>query len=301
VKQIRNCAWVTAALLVAACSTVPINLPPVTERPTNVREPGKIIWHDLITDTPTESRRFYEELFGWEFEHIGPNFGAVASANYMLIRHDGELIGGMIDESRLDTTAEISQWVVLMSTNDIDKAVATLRAAGGTVFTPPTDLADRGRIAVVTDPQGALFALLETKDGDPVDREPQIDGFLWNEVWAADVHAAMRFYQNLVGLEAVTEPMDVGGDYFYLADDGTPRFGVLAKPVEDVAPLWATYVRVQDPAAIVARVEELGGRVLLGVQDRPMGGQVALIADPSGAGIAIQTWEPKQRQARLNR
>jgi len=188
-----------------------------------------------------------------------------------------------------------------MSTNDIDNAVATLRAAGGTLFTPPTDLADRGRIAVVTDPQGALFALLETKDGDPVDREPQIDGFLWNEVWAADVEAATRFYQNLVGLEAVTEPMDNGGDYFYLADDGTPRFGVLPKPVEDVVPFWATYFRVRDPAAIVARVEELGGRVLLGVQDRPIGGQVALIADSSGAGIAIQTWEPKQRQARLNR
>lgn len=293
-----HCAWIIGALLLAACSTVPVNLPSVTEQPTNNRSPGKIVWHDLITDTPQESQRFYEELFGWEFEKIGPRFGAIASANYTLIRHDGELIGGMIDENRLASNEEISQWVVLMSTDDIDAAIANLKSAGGTVFTPPTDLADRGRIAVVADPQGALFALLETRDGDPADAEPSINGFLWNEVWAADVVTATAFYRDLVGLEPNEEPVQAQQAYRYLSDGDTPRFGVLPKPAEDVTPLWATYVRVEDPDAIVSRVEALGGRVLLATQDRPLGGKVALIADPSGAGIAIQTWDPDQRQAR---
>lgn len=299
-SRIKNLTWILTALLVAACSTVPVNLPSVTAQPTNNRSPGKIIWHDLLTDTPKESQRFYEELFGWEFERIGPNFGAIASANYMLIRHDGQLIGGMIDESRLDTDEEISQWVVLMSTDNIDAAVEKLQSAGGTVFTPPTNLADRGRIAVVTDPQGALFALLETKDGDPLDAVPPINGFLWNEVWAEDVEAATKFYQDLVGLDVDEKSVTAEEAYRYLRDGDTPRFGILPKPVEDVPPLWATYVRVEDPAAIVARVEELGGRVLVDTQDRPMGGKVALIADPSGAGIALQTWDPDERQARIS-
>lgn len=298
---VKHFLCVVTALLVAACSTVPINLPSVTEQPTNKRLPGKIVWHDLLTDKPAESRRFYEELFGWEFERIGPNFGPIASANYLLIRHDGQIIGGMIDESRLDTDEEISQWVVLMATDDIDAAVDQLKAAGGTVFTPPTDLADRGRIAVVTDPQGALFALLETRDGDPADAEPVINGFLWNEVWVDDVEAATRFYGGLVRLDANDTSLTGDRDYRYLSGDGVPRFGILPKPLEDLTPLWATYVRVEDPAAIVTRVEELGGRVLVDVQDRGPGRQVALIADPSGAGIAVQTWRPENRQVRIDR
>lgn len=288
--------WLGSAVLVAACSTVPVNLPSVTGQATGNRLPGKIVWHDLLTDKPRESQRFYEELFGWEFERIGPNFGPVARANYTLIRHQGRLIGGMIDESTLDTDAEISQWVVLMSTGDIDAAVAQLERAGGSVLTPPTDLADRGRIAVVTDPQGALFALLETRDGDPDEHEPPINGFLWNEVWADDVEAATAFYSGLVGLDAGEEAFAAGQSYRYLSDAGRPRFGILQRPRPDVPPLWATYVRVADPAPIVARVEELGGRVLLDTQERPIGGKVALIADPSGAGIALQTWEPDRLQ-----
>lgn len=298
---IRHWTCALAALLLTACSTVPVNLPSVTETPTNTRLPGKIVWHDLLTDKPAESRRFYEELFGWQFERIGPDFGPLASANYTLIRHDGRLIGGMIDESRLDTDEEISQWVVLMSTDDIDAAVAKLTAAGGTVFTPPTDLADRGRIAVVTDPQGALFALLETRDGDPVDTQPTINGFLWNEVWVDDVEAATRFYGGLVDLDAADASITGDDDYRYLRGDGAPRFGILPKPLDGLTPLWATYVRVSDPASIVARVEELGGRVLLDVQDRGPGRKVALIAGPSGAGIAVQTWQPDNRQVRGDR
>ena len=95
--------------------------------------------------------------------------------------------------------------------------------------------------------------------------------------------------------------MSGGETYRFMRDGDTPRFGVLPKPVEEITPLWATYVRVEDPAAIVARVEELGGRVLLDVQERANGDRVALIADPSGAGIAVQTWQPGRRQARSNR
>ena len=297
VIRARYAVWLVAFFGLVSCSTVPVNLPAVTEQPTNMRQPGRIIWHDLLTDKPAESRRFYEALFGWEFESIGPNFGAIASANYTLIRHNGELIGGMIDESRLGTTEEISQWIALMSTDDIDRTVATLQRAGGKVFTPPTDLADRGRIAVVADPQGAVFALLETRDGDPVETEPGINGFLWNEVWSDDTEAAKAFYSDLVGLESGSNPVAGEEAYEYMRDGDSPRFGVLRKPVDDITPLWATYVRVEDPAALVARVEELGGRVLLDTQERAAGVKVALIADPSGAGIALQTWEPPADRA----
>jgi hypothetical protein len=70
-------------------------------------------------------------------------------------------------------------------------------------------------------------------------------------------------------------------------------------PVEDLTPLWVSYLRIEDATAldaIVARVEELGGSILLDPQDREIGGRVALIAGPSGAGIALQTWPFEAQQ-----
>jgi len=289
-KLIRLLTWL---LLASGVGCTAVNLPPVTDAPTNTRLPGKVIWHDLITDTPAASESFYTELFGWEFESVGIGFGSIASANYKLIRHNGRLIGGMIDQTRLDTDEDISQWVVLMSTDDIERSVGVVVNEGGTVFTAPTALADRGRIAVVADPQGALFALLETKDGDPLDRDPDLNEFLWNELWAANVPAAAAFYQRLAGYDLEEKVVTASESYQFLSKDGVPRAGILPNPIDGLAPLWSTYVRVEDPAAITARVEALGGRVLLPAQQRDLGGQVALIADPSGAGFVIQTWQPK--------
>jgi predicted enzyme related to lactoylglutathione lyase len=290
-KLIRILTWLVFACGVG-CTAVP-NIPSITDKPTNMSLPGKIIWHDLITDTPAASEAFYTALFGWEFESVGIGFGSGASTNYKLIRHDGRLIGGMIDQTRLEVEDDISQWVVLVSTDDIERAVQIVIDDGGTVFTPPTALADRGRIAVVADPQGAFFALLETKDGDPLDRKPSINDFLWNELWTDDTAAAVRFYQHLAGYDLEEKIVTADESYQFLSKDGVPRAGILTNPIEDLAPLWSTYVRVEDPAAITAQVEALGGRILLPVHDRELGGQVALIAGPSGAGIVIQTWQPQ--------
>ena len=84
-----------------------------------------------------------------------------------------------------------------------------------------------------------------------------------------------------------------GGDeqnYRVLRSNDAPRAGILANPVDDLDAVWVNYLRVEDPAAITARVESLGGSVLLEARDRDIGGQAAIIMGPSGAAIALQTW-----------
>jgi len=282
-------ALVLLALL--GCTATGISLPAVTEAPTGKHETGRIVWRDLISDKPAESRRFYEELFGWEFEGVGNLFNLGGEDAYSLIRHNGRLIGGMVNEARLQNEADdISQWVVLMSVADVDEAAAAFAADGGEVLTPPTDVADRGRMAIVVDPQGALLALIQTAEGDPAWQEPGYGDFLWDELWTTDLAAATGFYRNMTGLEE--DDVEVGEDRAYrmLNRGDQPTFGMMTHPFEEKRPVWVTYIRVEDPAAITARVAELGGTVYLDAQDRPLGGQVALIADPSGAGIALQTW-----------
>jgi predicted enzyme related to lactoylglutathione lyase len=145
-------------------------------------------------------------------------------------------------------------------------------------------------MAIVVDPQGALLALVQTAAGDPEWREPGYGDFLWDELWTTDLEAATAFYTGMTGLKDDDVEFDGDRTYRILNRGDRATLGMMAHPFEEKRPVWVTYIRVEDPAAITARVEALGGRVYLEARDRPLGGQVALIADPSGAGIALQTW-----------
>jgi len=298
-------AFIYVVLLsIAACASVNINLPSVTDTPTGERLPGKIIWRDLLTNDPAASQKFYGELFGWEFESVGTASNLESDSSYTLIRHNGQLIGGMIDTLALNGRRDISQWVVLMSVEDVDASAEAVTANGGTIITPPTDLQSRGRLAVIRDAEGALLGLLETRDGDPRDSEPDVDGFLWDELWTSDVGSADAFYTKVAGLTKGTVDVDGMQDtaptYSLLKAGDTPRAGIMPNPLEGLDPVWVSYIRVEDPAAITSRVAELGGRVIVEAGPRPVGGEVAFVAGPSGAGIALQTWPLEQNNQDLN-
>lgn len=292
--RLRNLAVFGGLTLLLGCAAFQPNLPSITEAPTGTHISGKVVWHDLITDVPAESRRFYEELFGWQFESVGNTLGIGDDNAYSLIRNNGQLIGGMIDANRLrNAENDIAQWVTVVSVADVDKAASEFESRGGTVYTAPTDLESRGRIAVVADAQGAILALLQTRDGDPQDRDPAMNDFLWDELWTTDVEAATAFYQSIIGyeIEDYDEDDDAREEIYRILKDGErPRAGIIENPFAEVRPVWVNYLRVEDPSAITARVESLGGRILIDAQPRDIGGEVAFIAGPSGAGIALQTW-----------
>jgi hypothetical protein len=298
-KKIRSVSGIVGAMLITACATITVDLPSVTGAPTGERLPGKIVWHDLLTNDPKASQSFYRELFDWEFESVGSAAGLSSNSAYTLIRHNGRLIGGMIDTVALNKKDDISQWVVLMSVEDIDAATEKFAADGGVVIAPPVDLQRRGRMAIVRDAEGALLALLQTRDGDPADREAEIGGFLWDELWTTDVDRATAFYEDVAGLDATIKDIDKdqesGATYRLLEAGDKPRVGIMPNPLEGLKPVWVSYIRVDDPAAVTARVVALGGQVIVEARSRPIGGEVAFIAGPSGAGIALQTWPLENR------
>jgi predicted enzyme related to lactoylglutathione lyase len=272
---------ITLSLVVSACSS--LRLSPVTPEPTGRWIPGKFIWHDLITHDVGAVKTFYGDLFGWTFEAFP------GTDRYTLIRHDGRTIGGIAFSDRRIDGRPVSQWVGLISVPDVDVAVSRIRQAGGHVYVDPRDIPDRGRLAVVGDPQGAVFGLAHTTGGDPPDRKPGIGDWLWNELWCNDEAAAAGVYAEAVGYTLETREV-AGHSYKVFERDGEPRAGLLKDPFPDVTPNWLSYVRVADPAALVARVEKLGGQILVKPAPKHRQGTVAVIADPTGAEVAIQKW-----------
>jgi predicted enzyme related to lactoylglutathione lyase len=257
----------------------------LTPEPTGTYHVGKFVWYDLLTHDVPGVERFYGELFGWEFEE-----GYGESGNFTLITHDGTPIGGIAYVDTLPGGVSRARWVPSLSVPDVDRAVDVVQQAGGAVYYGPDEAGERGRLAVVGDPEGALLAFVRAAGGDPVDRDPPYDSWLWTELWTHDVEAAIAFYQSLVAYEVDTIDRSVLNDYTVLQRDGRPLAGVRELPWEDVMPNWLPYVRVVDPVAIAARVESLDGRVLIAPADSVRAGSVALIADPSGAVLAVQKW-----------
>ena len=280
-------------LLLSACAGTQFSVPAIPHSDDGQRFAGKVIWHDLVSDTPKESEAFFSDLFGWEFQSL-----SLTGANYSLIKHRGQLIGGMVDQTKLPTTTDISQWIPVMSVANVDTAASAVVSGGGKVLTPPTSLGERGTITVITDPQGAVIALLETRDGDPTDAAGPVSAgsFLWNELWTSDAIAASAFYRSLAPLESesIAVPVAPDANYQLLSSSERPRLGIRNTPAPEMPPLWLSYLRVVDESemeTVLGKVEDLGGSILVPKLERPGGGHMAIIAGPSGASIALQTWD----------
>lgn len=268
--------------LAVGCAARPA-VPPITTDTAATPKPGKFVWHDLLTEKPDVTRKFYGELLGWTFE-------PTEIPDYSIIKSNGRAVGGIVDMRSKDPDENESQWISVLSVPDVDAATKKTRDAGGEIHVKPVDLPGRGRFALVSDPQGAVLAYIRTVDGDPADDRAAVGEFLWNELWTSDVEDAVPFYRELVGYELEDKKL-LDEDYTVFVQGDTPRAGTITRPDEDVRSHWLPYVRVDDPAALQARVEDLGGQVLLEASDDIREGTVIIVLDPSGAPVALQKWE----------
>lgn len=286
-KQIfrsRPCLSATVFLIVCqfiftGCAgmnkTSKLKLTPVTDIPTNVHHQGKFVWNDLLTDDIDAAKTFYGQLFGWHF---------VQMDGYTVVKNKGQRIGGMVQIGETSRVTGSARWLSVLSVDDVDGATSLVSREGGIVHEGPLDMLNRGRGAIVSDPQGAQLLLLHASGGDPADMEAPMGSWLWHELWSNDAEAALSFYQKLVGYDVDDENID----YLILIKDGQWRAGIRSLPERKGLIRWVPVVRVADTDAVVMRAADLGGKILVKSRPTPGGGSVGLLADPSDALVIIQ-------------
>jgi predicted enzyme related to lactoylglutathione lyase len=256
----------------SACASSPSRwIPPITPEPTGVAHPGKFVWIDLVTQDVAAAKRFYGDLFSWTFRD---------SERYSQVIHEGRAIAGVVPARDAE---QGSEWVGNLSVADVDEAARAFGAAGGVVEIDPVDAPDRGRMALVSDREGALLLLVRSSRGDPPDEEPALGRWLWRELWTHDVSAAVDFYSAIAGYE--TREVDLDGlPYHVLLDGDHPRAGIVEAP-PDVNPAWLPYVRVDHIERVAGKAESLGARIVMKHE------RSAILIDPTGAPFAIQVWK----------
>jgi predicted enzyme related to lactoylglutathione lyase len=249
---------------------------------------GVFSWVHLGTPDPTGAKRFYGNLFGWQFEDMpaGPEM------TYTFVKLKNQSVGGLYALSR-DMLAQgvPAHWLPFVNVTDVDGIAKNTSQGGGKVLYPPMDVLDVGRMAVLQDPTGAQVAIWQAKTHLGADLINETGAMCWNELMTPDVQAAGRFYGATFGWTA--ELVDTSADSSYtIFKAGTTQVGgMMARPpqMKDVPPNWLTYFGVTDCDGTAKKVGELGGKILKPPMDIPNIGRFAVCQDGPGAVFAIFT------------
>ncbi|WP_225094591.1 VOC family protein [Streptomyces sp. CoH27] len=118
-----------------------------------VNEPGALTWNELHTSDVSAATAFYGQVFGVEIE---PMEGA---DSYWVLRVAGRSVGGVTLLAN-DPAGTPAHWLTYFAVDDVDSTTDALVKRNGTVLVPPFDM-PAGRMTVVSDPQGAPFAMIQ--------------------------------------------------------------------------------------------------------------------------------------------
>ena len=113
--------------------------------------------------------------------------------------------------------------------------------------------------------------------------------FCWMELMTTDTARSKDFYTKLLGW--TTQEMDMGpmGTYTMFQVNGQPFCGMMkiAPEMGPVPPHWLSYIAVEDVDAKATQARELGATILAPPADIPNVGRFAVLADPTGAAVAL--------------
>jgi uncharacterized protein len=252
---------------------------------------GSPCWLDLGVRDSAAAKSFYGGVFGWTFQPFGSG-----EEEFGLFKSDGRSVAAL---GPLDEGAR-SAWMIYFSTPDLDAAAKSIRQAGGTVRVEPFDVNDQGRMAQFTDPQGAQFAAWQPGKTSGLEAVDEPNSLMWVELYTTDSARAKEFYKGLYGWEFTDMPMpgDQGGTYTILGPSGAPQErmhgGLMEVPSEALAlaggqPFWHPVFHTTDCDATIAKVNELGGNVVMGPEDAEGVGRMAVCLDPFGADFVVLT------------
>jgi len=113
-------------------------------------EPGSLAWNEAAVDDPAAAQAFYAAVFGFRFDELDGMGG------YATFATDERPLGGLGGV----TPGAPRGWSTCFSVADTDETVAAVEAAGGKVTMAAEDT-EFGRFAVVQDPWGASFSVMQ--------------------------------------------------------------------------------------------------------------------------------------------
>ena len=275
--------------------------------------PGVPCWVDTSQPDPEAAVDFYRGLFGWEFEDVMPPDSAGKYFSARLRGGDVAAVGSIPEGAPARAMWNTYVWV-----ESADETASKVRDAGGSVAMEPFDVMDAGRMAVVTDPEGAAFCVWQAKDHKGARIVNEHGSVNFNGLNTRSVDSAKSFYGAVFGWTTLELPG--GAEMWTLPGYGDHLEGFspgIRKQVEEVGgpkgfedvvasinPIpddqpdtpahWSVTFAVDDADAIAKRATGLGGTVVVAPFDAPWV-RMTIINDPQGATFIASKFVPENK------
>ncbi len=247
---------------------------------TQLKPTGTPTWVDLTAPDVDAARKFYQAVFGWDYDIGGPEFGG-----YTIARLGPRSTAGLTGP-RPGAPPMPAAWGLYFAANNAEADVARAVGLGAKVLAPAMTVGTFGSMALCADPTGAAFGLWQGAQhiGWQVADEP--GAVAWFELYTPKAKRARDFYMALLG--ATADPMPGGMEYYVLKHGEQMLGGIMQiDPARGQMPAqWVPYFAVANTDATVAVVTKHGGQVMGPVEDSPFG-RFAALQDPAGANFKV--------------
>ncbi len=242
---------------------------------------GKFIWYDQMSNDLAGAEKFYAKAIGWT---LAPN--TMNDQRHTLLKAGEVGVGGLmpIPEEAKKMGAP-SCWNGYIAVDDVKAYADKVKAAGGRIFRPPTDIPNVGAFAVVGDPDGAAFMLFKGNgDGAPAQDPMKPGNIAWHELHSGDQAKAFAFYSSLFGWKK-GEALNMGpvGTYQIFTTGEKQSGGMMNRMPQTPGAFWLYYIAVDAIDAASDRAKSAGGKIVHGPSEVPGGAWVVQAFDPQGA------------------
>jgi len=262
--------------------------------------PGVPCWVDTCQPAPEAALPFYGGLFGWDFEDMMPE---ASEGKYFI----GRIRGG--DVAAVGSIPEgappMALWNTYVWVERADETASRVRDAGGRVVIGPFDVMGAGRMAVLADPEGAVFCVWQANDHRGAKIVNDHGSLNFNGLATRDPEGAKAFYGEVFGWKALALPtgsmwtLPGYGEHLeerspglreQMAAMGAPEgfidvvaaINPIADEESETPAHWSVTFAVDDADAVATKATELGGEIVGGPFDAPWT-RMAVIKDPQGA------------------
>jgi uncharacterized protein len=260
-------------------------------------EHGVPCWVDTWQPDADAAVAFYTQLFGWEAEETTPPGSDRRMFMCRLRDRDVTAIG-----SPPPVPDHTPVWGTYVWVESAEETAAKAPEAGGSVAVQPFESLDGGRIAILTDPAGAVFGIWEPGQHRGAEIVNEAGAWSMSLLNTRDPERSPAFFRALFGWEP--EEMEGGGGVSMMRlpgfEGGEPEQPVPRDVVAVMAPMsadqfpdevpshWSVDFWVEDADATAEKAAKQGGAVIAPPYDVPgVGMRQAVLADPQGATFSV--------------
>jgi predicted enzyme related to lactoylglutathione lyase len=176
-------------------------------------------------------------------------------------------------------------WMIYVTVSNVDDSTSKVTELGGRILAGPFDAADFGRMAVVSDPAGAIFSLWQAKSHSGVGVKSERGSFCWADLMTRDASKAQEFYSRLFHWSF--EPGESG--YLHIKNGDDYIGGIQPETMQhtQAPPHWLLYFMVDSCNDSTSKAQTRGARVLAPPMSVPKVGSFSVLQDPQGAVFAL--------------